>query len=764
MKKVTVSISLLVLLLITPSYSFAQTQVEVPEDLIQIGENEALVSFKELGYDDESLISPYDATSVRFGTPPDWQLLPGDYIDLNYDVLFSGTDTQILTENIAYSGILNIVFNGHIIENIYLEGSGSYSQRIQIPAIALSPKKAGARNELEILLDAGFSCFNDVRTTVIIKSTSTFFLLFNSIPPELNLSLLPYPFFARNSLLPEKTLLVVPDNPEAGELEAAFNIAAGFGSITDRNFDFSLLPVGQLNETTMQDSNMIFIGKPAHFNLLSSVQFPLQIANDKFVNLPTEASEDGIIQLAHSPWGKNKTIMLVSGSSTEAVIKGAKAVSTGNLFTNIDPQLVYVASINPFVENVSSVEDFTVNDLGYTAETLTGIGVSSIDFSFFASKEQLSTEDAYFDLFFTHSNILDDASSSISIKLNNVTIASENFTGEEENLSSQHIIFPAGLLRFGENILNVRVKLLPHTSCDSADSSGYWVTVLDNSSFHIPVEPFAGFIEPSSFDLQLYPNMFLKQSNLGNITFILPNSAPTSWQIASEIAFDFGKEANPIISELTAAFGNAIPENLLNDQALIFVGLPNELETLSEINQMLPAPFDFDKNTASERLLQVSYRIPPEVALGFLELTPSPFNSTNPLLVVAGNSNLGVSYAGSALTSEELKDQLAGVFIIVSEEQIINSAITSQAALDFGQQSNRLIAGADLEPILNPSAQVLSFGQSSQENPSWLFPVMIGSAIFIILIFGYVMISSQRKKLPSLEHKPQDNISSQEDN
>ena len=197
------------------------------------------------------------------------------------------------------------------------------------------------------------------------------------------------------------------------------------------------------------------------------------------------------------------------------------------------------------------------------------------------------------------------------------------------------------------------------------------------------------------------------------------------------------------------AYSDDVPQNLLNEQALILVGLPNELDILSEINEALPAPFDFENNTASQRLLQVSYRIPPNVSLGYLELIPSPFNPKAPLLIVAGNNDVGISYAGLMLTTEH-DAELAGIFAIARETEIVTSSRNSQFVLSFEQASilEKIVPEVEIAPLSPTPIQGLSLEKATQENPFWLIPVMISSLIFIVFIMGYALIDTQRKRLP----------------
>lgn len=750
MKRKIIGIILLGFMLVSPFQVFAQTPDATPEAVSEIDENQATVNFKALGYDDDELISPYDSTRVRFGIPPHWNLTPGAEVTLKYDVFISGADVEAISDHLSgFTGTLTVIFNDYIIKNIYLDEIGSHSETIQIPAEALISKRQDGRHELNIFLDAGLSCLYDIRTNVVIKSDSTFFLPYEVSTPELDLSQLPYPFYARDSLAPNTTYLVVPNEPEAGELQAAINVATGFGSMTGSDFDLELVSTGQLTEEMLRTGNLIFVGQPNQFEFLADVQFPLSVLNGSFTDLPESANEDGIVQLATSPWDQTKAVLLVSGNSLAAIDKAAKAVSTGQIFTNPDPQLVFVASINPFADSLPIVEDFTLKDLGYATETISDIGANSVEYSFYIAKEQVTSESAYFELIFTHSGLLDYNVSSLAVELNGDTIASSGLSEESANLSTLHVDFPTGLLRFGENRLVVSVNLIPYTSCDTSGFSEYWITILENSAFHIPVGPTLTDLSAGKFDFGMYPDLFLGYSNLGNVAYVLPKSNPLTWQIAAEIAFNFGDLANPIISESTVIFDDEAAPEILATKSLVIIGVPNELSLLQEINDALPAPFDFTNNTASEQLLQVSYRIPNNVDIGYLELIPSPYNEQDALMVVAGNNDSGVKLAGNVLNDATLRRQLAGIFSMTNGTQVASNVQISLNGNNTEQISIIQTVVPDAEEIFTtPLPPALPVQSITYENPVWLLPVLLVSTSLLIVIVGFILVRALMRRKP----------------
>ena len=87
-------------------------------------------------------------------------------------------------------------------------------------------------------------------------------------------------------MVPDHTLLVVPADPDVKELQAALNVMSGFGSLVGDKFDFNLVSAGELTNDTLAANNLIFVGRPDEFDMLSNIKFPLAINSKKFVSLP----------------------------------------------------------------------------------------------------------------------------------------------------------------------------------------------------------------------------------------------------------------------------------------------------------------------------------------------------------------------------------------------------------------------------------------------------------------------------------------------
>src|SRR5829696_3350766 len=271
---------LLGLLFRNPVNAFARTTGEASlqkqNAFIQVGENEAIVTFGDLGFQETSLVSPFDSTRVLFSIPPNWRLVPNGEVSLEYEVTLTGADVGLVgTEKNPYGGSLVVTFNDELVSTITLNDLGPQTLQLALPPASLDSIRQDGRHQLTISLSAQFSCIYNIRAIVVIKPTSTFKLPFEVSPPVLDLSRLPAPFHLRNALVPDRTLVVVPNEPDVKELQAAMNVMSGFGSLVGESFDFGLATAAELTDDVLADTNLIFVGRPEQFDQLANVQFPL---------------------------------------------------------------------------------------------------------------------------------------------------------------------------------------------------------------------------------------------------------------------------------------------------------------------------------------------------------------------------------------------------------------------------------------------------------------------------------------------------------
>jgi hypothetical protein len=360
-----------------------------------------------------------------------------------------------------------------------------------------------------------------------------------------------------------------------------------------------------------------------------------------------------------------------------------------------------------------------------------------VDYVFKVAKEQLGSTDDFVNLVYYHSGLLDYGNSSFSVEINNQVITSTALSKESEQLTTLQIKIPPGLLRFGENHLTVNARMLANISCDITGFSDPWFTVSAQTSLQLPISQTS---VPSSIllDLKFYLSLLTSHSELGDVAFVLPKASPKSWTSAGNIAYTLGQTAAPLISNLKAAYAQDVPPEIRSSNSLVIVGRASTLPLITELNDKLPAPFDLVTDTADEQKMQIIYRIPPGVSVGYLELAASPFNNEQSILVVAGNTDDGVNIAGSTLTTPSLRDQLSGLFAVTNGTQVATSGANSVFSV-VGE-----IVPSAVQVVATP-IEISGTSQPRIERPIWLLPLILISSLAGLAMVA-VSVSNSRKR------------------
>lgn len=620
------------------------------------------LSFTRLGGREQSLRGPSNGTYLDFSLPATWALTGGAELRLDFNVFFAGGEER------AFGGTLQVLLNGVTLDTMLLDRSGEQSATIAIEREALISVRADGRHSLAVLLDTNERCDSTDHTSVIIRPSSAFTLPHRVGAPPTDLAQLPYPL-AQRSFEPDVATLVVPDSPSAAELQAALSIAAGLGRMTGGGLDLRLTPVGGLSDAARAGTHLIVVGKPATLPLLREVRLPAPLQGDGFAATGAQAS-DGVIQLAISPWNASKVLLVVGGDSDAAVIKAAQAVSTGSLRTGVRPDLALVAAVTSPPDVTTLSLDQTFAELGYESQKMYGLGGQYAGYRFDIPPGTVVGEDAYLDLVFVHTALLDYDQSAVTVSLNDEPIASLRLDDNSTRLGGARVALPAATLRPGSNQLIMRADLLPRAICADPRGSGLWFTIRPESSLHLPLAP--ADAEHSGFqaDLSRYPLPFTASPNLSSVAFVLGVNDPAGWEVAAAVALDLGTRMQGLLADLVVVYADAVPEEVRLERNLLLVGRVDSLPILAELAAALPAPFASGSTLATEPDAPVSYRLGEGASVGYLQLLDAPWSTERIVLAVLGSTNEGLAWAGAALTTPRLRSSLKGNLAVVRGEQI----------------------------------------------------------------------------------------------
>ncbi|MGZ9165181.1 MAG: cellulose biosynthesis cyclic di-GMP-binding regulatory protein BcsB [Anaerolineales bacterium] len=716
---------------------------------IQTDGSPATLSFAMLGQTDVLMRGPYSTTNLRFGLPLNWAFQEDANLQLILTSSLVRDGASPIAEGQPIGATLSVHLNKSQIAMIPLTSGTNVTYEIPIRPDALVPSLSDGRHVLELILNADTDCDPNLlhQTSISISSASQLTLPYAEQTPVINLKQLPRPLFQRDSVYPVETILVVPDQPTAQEMQAALIAAAGLGRMSDSQLPFSLVNSSQITEEILTASNLIFLGKAENLSQLRDVELPAPLSDDGF-DAEGSQPDDGIMQIAVSPWNIGRALMVVSGTTDAGVVKAAQALSYGSIQTVADLNLAVVTDVAPpniadegvNLDAVTSATH-TFKDLGYDVAPLTGLGKSEFVVDFYVTPGMIANNGAYLDLVFNNSALLSFERSGLNISLNGNLIGSLRFSDETAGTATQRIRISPSLVLPGGNQLRIQAELAAPTSCSLADSTNLWASILPESSLYLPlIQAPVGF--NSVQNLSVYPYPFVNIPTLSNTAFILDKDNPASWATASQIAFGLGGRVRGAVIDLAVAFDDAVPEEMRSNQDLIVVGLPSDLTLISELKDTLPAPFEDGQNVPVVDNQQVSYRFPPETSMGYLQLLASPWNPSQTILTVVGSTNDGVQLAGNALSDPLQRSRLAGNLAVVSAENI--SVVDTRTGMGMGGiADNPDVISEPVSPASDPSPSVPA------ARPTWILPAVGVLVFLIIVVLIAALVSSRRDSMRS---------------
>lgn len=707
----------------------------------------AVIRFDMIGEKDTLLRGPFATKTARFGLPANWAFQSGASLKLIITSTFVSGSGNGVPNGQFIGSTLGVAFNGNDIATIPLLAGPDVTYDIPIPPSALNTKLNDGRHELELFLDAGNDCNDPNRhTSIVLSAASHFTIPYTEQTPTLDLTTLPRPIFQRDSIFPVNSTIIVPNTPTAQELQAALTVASTFGRMSNGEMTVNLVPMNQMTPEMRTDSQLIFVGKSSTLSLLQGVALPSPVQGRAFT-APGMEKDDGILQMAVSPWNTGRSLLVVGGNTDLGVVKAAQALSNQNIQTVGDHKLALIANViaptGPIgTDTTLPQQTQTLADLGYGILSMNGVGRSEATVRFSLPPGYVAAEDTYLDLTFNHSGLLDFSRSGLTVFMNRNLIGSVLLSDQTSSTVTQRIKIPAASLVTSGNELKFESDLAPISQCSFMDFSNLWLSVLPESVLNIPLRPAtAGAVQLR--DLSSYPYPFAGEPTLSTTAFVVSKTDPSTWDAASKIALQLGRQSSGALFNLAVAYDGELSDEIRNGRDLIVIGLPSETKLLAEIKDSLPAPFEAGSNVAVLQGQQVAYRFPADSDLGFLQLLASPWNADRVIMVVAGTTPIGVQQSAQTLTNPLLLSRIKGNFVLVNGESL--SVADTRTGLGLASVSESADVTARQIPGINTTAvPETAPGSAFASEMDWIPLVVAGLAIAIVIVLIIAAVTRRR--------------------
>ena len=696
-------------------------------------------TFEQFGLYEITMRGPFATNGYYFDLPVTWKMKSGAVLHLSLDTYFTGsTGTSLVPGAIApsnYIGSLEVQYNYNTIGKVDLTAEGRTEVDIPIPLDVINRYGSNQGHSILFILDSQINCLvDDSNTTLVVRPTSQLYMPHDLVDPPVDLRFLPFPFY-QDSFNPNSAIIIVPDQPTAEELQAAMSVAAGFGSMTYNALSLSLLPLSQATKEVLESSNLIFVGRAENIPQVQQISLPLKLSNGSFASSDM-GSDDGVVQMAVSPWNDTKVVLVVSGNSDNGVVKASQAVSTGGLQVGVNSSLSLVSDVK-LIDPIFDVTDVnqTFADLGYDSLVVDQVGLNVLNYTFNIPPNYLIGPDAYLDLNFSHSALLEYQRSTIVVNLNGQPIGSVRLSDATATEGNAKIVLPASAARSGANNLRLDINLEPINQCVNPLLNGLWMRIDSSSSLHLPFVPNVSSTV-SLIDLSKFPFPFSFDPLMKDLAFVLSENDPIGWNVAAQIASQLGNTNRAQLAGVDAYYASSIPDNVKQERSLIVVGQPNKLDILSDLYNVLPAPFEAGSNFVTQRDFQVLYNLGSGADVGYLELLAAPWNSNRTILYVGGSSDLGVRWAGAALQLGRLRSQLKGNLSFINGEQVIS--VETRVL----QSDQSILSTPKPSVVTDPS----KLQEVAIERPAWIMPAILIAFGGIILVLVVLAIQKIFKK------------------
>lgn len=707
----TVGILMSALNTVTPVHAQTETPNVIPSAAeVEIGDT---LTFARLGANNFLLRPTNRTATVMLATPAHWQLVEGATLTLNISTLIQEAG---MPSDTLFGGWLVIEFNNILLDTIPLEQNGPQTLNFTLPPAALLSENN--RFPLSFRLETNFGCNSRQETIVTVQSDSNYELPHTYQTPTTDLRQLPWPIQQR-SFLPDSAAIVIPDNPTPQEMEAVMTVAAGLGRMTSGT-DFQLIRAGELTPEIQQAEHLILVGQQDNLPMLAEIPFPLAMMTAEKSDAADTAKpaaatavtdDDGVLQMAVSPWNEAKVTLLISGKTETAVTKAAQALRYGQVRTGDTTNLAVITSYDiEQIEETTLRQTQTLLDLGYSLRTLQGNALQSTNFGFFIPPGQTIREEetAVFTLIYNHSALLDYEASGMIVKLNGQPIGSASFSEASTAVTTLPIDIPTTFLQPGDNTLTVETKIESFDNCSDLREAGSWLNIHPESTLYLPMVPLAEDERPM-LTIRAYPQPMTYNSALSTTAFVLAQDDPVGWFTAVQVAFDMGRRVAGNVLDMHVFYGHDVPQVARSAYNFVVIGQASALPFVAELSPYLPGQFESGSNRINRDRLPVSYEIPDDTPLGYLQVLASPWQPDNAIYLIMGDSDTGLQNATRTLLSN--RGRLNGDLAVIEPDQLF---VTSSPQPETAVADTDLLVSAedaaesdtDTPPIVETDAAV----------------------------------------------------------
>jgi hypothetical protein len=601
-----------------------------------------------------NLAGPYQETAADFALPADWSLNAPLQMALRFRSDFQSlmqafADTPELENTTGIKGTLSVYLNETLVNMTEVDTSAENTLSFEIDPQLAVPYPA--QNQLRIAWDAAAACAYGVTSALYLDPASTLQFSYMAQQVELSLSDFPLPFFNQTDIQAHSVTLLIPANPDESSLSALLSVAAGLGRHSQGALNFNVMTSDKISAAELADAQLILIGPLETWrSYLASSGAPADA-----LQLPAGAgAEDGLLMLLPSPWNPGRAMLLVSGQDGVGLQKASASLAAADFLPYANGQAVVINRLEK--GSTQTIIDMSLTSLRADDNLLAEqLGDTTFAIPFNMPADANISPEAYIEVYFRHSQLIDYLQSSLTISINGTKIGSIRFSDQSAENGLARIILPPDIIRPLQNTLEITTSIVPQDLCADERSGNFWVSVLGDSYLHLPPVLEEGGAQAGGLLLNDFPQALLTDERLSTLTFVSAADDWQSWLYAADLAYRLGAFTASGQLQPSAAFLEDDPQSL-SGQSVLLIGGTAKIAA-SAWNEALPLPFEANGALPSLSFEGVQFLTAGEQGLGVLQVTRQP-DSSAPLFCLAGSSADGLTSAVTAAL-QGLTDELS---------------------------------------------------------------------------------------------------------
>ncbi|MDF2959915.1 MAG: cellulose biosynthesis cyclic di-GMP-binding regulatory protein BcsB [Paenibacillus sp.] len=481
-----------------------------------------------------------------------------------------------------------------------------------------------------------------------------------------DLSYYPSPFLEKGSVSPLKTIFILPDDPDEGQLKALSQLSAHFAGLASSDLlEFKVYKESELTENVLKSSHQIWIGDKEHWN---------ETGRKLVEELQKKHSEvsGGSLGVQQSLWNRSNTVMTLVGNTAQ-IQNGINILTDKNLYSQLVGDYVDLSQVP-----MSKSQQVSTNKTGSNMVTLASMGyndlivesplVGATRISYAIPPEWDVYKGAKLKLQFRHTKTLNFTQSLLTVKVNNVPLNSKYLNEESSDFGSLEIEIPQQLLSNG--IINIDIGFQfssSKESCSGNSQIGNWAVVSKESflSFSYRLN--------RSVDLSNLPYPFVLKSSWNNTAFLLEDSPSSeALSLLATISGMIGKNAaspDELSVYKAAQAGAQVGKNL------IYVGNTKGIPEV--VNQSKFIPVRVSNGLLSSANPKIEMLKSSSEHTGIIELFP--FAEKSPyVMIVAATDNDTMKRMNSLLNNPMERNKMTGQVVLIDSINRIHTYLIEQ--------------------------------------------------------------------------------------